>query len=168
MEELLIEKLKNFFKNQKDIELAYLFGSQVRGKVGPLSDYDIAVLLKKGRKDDYRYKYWLANEIAHILDTDRIDLIVLNEVYPELGYNIISEGIRIYERDKDKRVDFESYILNIYLDFLPLLKKQKEDLLRGELKVDDRGIKRYREALRKTLTILKEVGDPKGKTQGRT
>ncbi len=164
MEELLIKKLKNFFENQKDIELAYLFGSQARGKVGPLSDYDIAVLLKKERKDDYRYKYWLANEIAHILDTDRIDLIILNKVYPELGYNIISEGVRIYERDKDKRVDFESYILNIYLDFLPLLKKQKEDLLKGEMKLDDRGITRYREALRKTLSILKEVRDPEGKT----
>ncbi len=35
MEELLIKKLKNFFENQKDIELAYLFGSQARGKCGP-------------------------------------------------------------------------------------------------------------------------------------
>ena len=43
----IIEKLSAVFSSQKTkplVKLAYLFGSRVGGAVGPISDFDIAVL----------------------------------------------------------------------------------------------------------------------------
>ncbi|MDO9288280.1 MAG: nucleotidyltransferase domain-containing protein [Thermodesulfovibrionales bacterium] len=49
-----MEKLKDIFKDYPYIASAYLFGSYAKGRTGPMSDVDIAVLLKdnapKGRE----------------------------------------------------------------------------------------------------------------------
>ncbi len=40
------KKLKNIFKDYPYIVSVYLFGSHAFGKIGPMSDVDIAILLK--------------------------------------------------------------------------------------------------------------------------
>ena len=44
-----LEKLDAVFRNYSFIASAYLFGSQATGKTGPMSDVDIAILLKEPR-----------------------------------------------------------------------------------------------------------------------
>lgn len=51
--------IKKIFAEEKNILLAYIFGSQVTGKKGPLSDYDFAVFLSQ--KPSFQFKYKLIN-----------------------------------------------------------------------------------------------------------
>ncbi len=73
--------LIKYFEQDKDIILVYLFGSYATGRIGPLSDVDIAVLFSydilKGEYIDKKLK--LIGKISGILHTDEIDLVVLNE-----------------------------------------------------------------------------------------
>jgi predicted nucleotidyltransferase len=42
--QLLVEKLQDLLKEFPEISLVYLFGSQVTGETGPMSDYDLAIV----------------------------------------------------------------------------------------------------------------------------
>lgn len=121
------EELKQFtkiFEKYPEIKLVYLFGSQVTGETGPMSDYDFAVYFNEQNKMKmFDLKFKLQDEISRTLGTDRVDLVVLNTTEsPELEYNIIKEGKIIYEKEP-YRVIVEPQILNRYFDFYYLLKK---------------------------------------------
>ncbi len=51
-----IRAIQDYFAEQPDVELAYLFGSYTRNDAGPLSDVDVAVLLPRhlDRKNRFR------------------------------------------------------------------------------------------------------------------
>lgn len=51
--EKYLPDLIEFCKAQDDIVALYLFGSRATGSAGPLSDIDIAILLKEGRGEDF-------------------------------------------------------------------------------------------------------------------
>jgi predicted nucleotidyltransferase len=114
----LRKKLLPIFKKYKEIKLVYLFGSQATGKAGPLSDYDFAIYLdEKDKKKIFNIKLELLASISQALQTDKVDIVVLNAVdAPELKYNIIKEGKLIFERESFKLV-VEPRILNEYFDF---------------------------------------------------
>jgi len=105
-------------KSHSEIKLAYLFGSQVTGDIGALSDYDFAFYVdEKDSKKLYDLKFILMDEISRTLKTDRIDIIILNLTdSPELKYKIIKEGRLLYSEEPFK-VLIEPRILNDYFDF---------------------------------------------------
>jgi predicted nucleotidyltransferase len=106
------------------LKLVYLFGSQATGKTGPLSDYDFAVYLdEKEPKKRFDTRLKLIAEISEIFKTDKVDICVLNDIEgPELKYNIIKEGIVIFEKEPFKII-VEPRILNEYFDFYAGLKR---------------------------------------------
>lgn len=53
------------------------------------------------------------------------------------------------------KVEFEAKILSQYGDYLPVLAKQKEEIL--EVSYGTAGVQRYREALGQTERMLKQV-----------
>jgi hypothetical protein len=53
----------------------------------------------------------------------------LNDAHLELRYKVLSEGIIVFERDAEKRIDFEIKTLKGYLDFKPFLDKNYESLM---------------------------------------
>jgi len=113
-----IEGVKGFLEKQECVRVAYLFGSHAKGRVGPLSDVDIAVLLD-GRLDkqerfDLRLK--LINGVSSILKTDKLDVVVMNDAPLLLNYNIIREGRVLDSKDEAERVRFENHVLSRYLD----------------------------------------------------
>ena len=120
----LKEKLKPIFEGYPKIKLVYLFGSQANGENGPLSDFDLAVyLIERDRKKIFEVKTELLNQISRILGTDRVDIVILNQLQePELKFNIINEGKIIFERDLT-RVLVEPKILTEYFDFRRSLRK---------------------------------------------
>lgn len=146
------DKLIQFLKSDSRIMLAYIFGSRVKGHVGKMSDYDIAIFLLETASDTYKYE--LQSKIARILDAP-VDLVILNVAPAELKYAVIASGLLIYEKDKATRVEFEGDTLSRYFDFLPVLRKQQAEILKGAR--SEVGIHRYREALRKTEKVLAEV-----------
>ncbi|MDI6840275.1 MAG: nucleotidyltransferase domain-containing protein [bacterium] len=81
------KRLIEIANRRKEIILMYIFGSMTYGKIGALSDYDIAILVNK--KVPYNYKYQVHSELCEALNTGKVDLVVLNSAPIELAYNII-------------------------------------------------------------------------------
>jgi predicted nucleotidyltransferase len=157
MQTASIKKIRSLLLShnaKKDfIKLAYLFGSRPSGKIGPLSDYDIALLYSKAPPAQATYR--MAHKIAARLMTDRIDLVVLNRAPIELRYAVIATGSIIYEVNVAVRVEFEATTLSRYGDFLPVLRQQRKEIL--EEQYDETGIQRYRTALGETQRLLEEI-----------
>jgi hypothetical protein len=55
-----------------------------------------------------------------------------------------------------KKVEFEANILSQYGDYVPVLAKQREEIL--EVSNGTAGVRRYREALGQTERMLKQIG----------
>ncbi len=123
----LQDVLRDYFVRREEVLLAYLFGSHARGEEQG-SDYDFGVLLRAGTDPDCRHV--LAHELGSLLGTQAVDVILLREAPVELAYNIISEGVLVFERDRAERVEFEASLMAKYCDFLPVLRRQREDVLR--------------------------------------
>ncbi len=152
----IIKKLHSFFsgnKNEPRIDLAYIFGSRAAGKEGPISDYDIAVLFSEPYTPGQRYE--LAHKLKKKLMTDQVDLVVLNNAPIELRYAVIASGIVAYETNAETRVEYEALTLSLYGDFLPVLRNQREDILKEGS--NETGIQRYRAALGKTERLLEQI-----------
>jgi len=152
----IIKTLNSFFsatKNRPRVDLAYLFGSRAAGVEGPISDFDIAVLYSESQPSILRYE--LAHELKTVLKTDLVDLVVLNNAPIELRYAVIATGIVAYGATVETRVEYEALTLSRYGDFLPVLRNQREDILKEDN--DETGIQRYRAALGKTQRMLAEI-----------
>jgi uncharacterized protein len=159
---ILFDELAAKISEIPGVSLVYMFGSRISGNIGPMSDYDLAVLVEK--YDDYLgIMTELSNAAAVVFKTDRIDVVPLNRAPVELAYAVIAHGECIFQKDNATRVEYEAYVLSMYGDYLPVLRAQREDILRG----DDYGprVQRYREALRRTERTLSQIKSFKRKVQ---
>jgi predicted nucleotidyltransferase len=157
----VIERLRTLFASEDVVRLGYVFGSQVEGTTGPLSDVDVGVLVADDALDDpTACRAQLAHEVGTALDTDAVDLVLLNQAPIELAYRVIAQGKRVYEESRAVRVEYEAYVLGRYGDYLPVLRKQREQIL-SDSETDDR-IQRYRAALRRTERTLDSLASPSG------
>jgi len=94
------------------------------------------------------------------LRTDRIDVVHLNEAPIELAYAIIARGALLMRRDLATQVEAEAYILGRYGDYLPILRAQRRDILKGD--DYEKRVRRYREALGRTRRTLSEIASANG------
>ena len=150
----LLEQLRPVIPGAPAAALAYLFGSRAEGNVGPLSDYDIAVLLDRDA-DHEAARLQLTRQIRRQLQAEEIDLVLLNEAPVELAFNVIANGKLIYQRDLGTRVEYEATVMSRYYDLLPMLRAQRQDILRGD--DYDRRVQRYRAALGRTERTLEQI-----------
>ena len=113
----LEEKIKELLGRERHVELAYLFGSAARGELGELSDVDVAVYLDESLSSKERFKLQLRliGELASVLQTNKVDLVVMNDAPLLLNYNIIKHG-KLVKSDGRTKVRVESSILSRYLD----------------------------------------------------
>jgi predicted nucleotidyltransferase len=153
-EQALKDQLSTMLPGLEGVCLVYLFGSQVEGRLGPMSDYDLAVLVDRAI-DGRRVQARLAHELARMLQTDRIDVVLLNRVPIELAYAVITQGKLLYEQDVATRVEYEATVLSRYGDYLPVLRTQRDDILQGD--DHDRRVRRYRAALGRTERTLGQI-----------
>jgi len=156
-----LESLRNYLDSEPQVSLAYLFGSQADGTVGPLSDYDLGVLVEQPSAD---VRYRLSHALSRVLGTDRIDLVLLNDAPIELAYGIIAQGRLLYERSLATRVEFEAGVLSRYGDYVPILRQQRQDILQGGQ--HEARVHRYREALGRTQRTLAAIGAAKRQGPG--
>lgn len=113
--------VEKFLENQRDVRLAYLFGSYAEGREGPLSDVDIAVLLDDrlsySKRSDLRLN--LITKISAMLrvrEAERLDVVIMNDAPINLNYEIIKNGKILFAKDVGEKVKMESKILSKYLD----------------------------------------------------
>lgn len=111
--------LQGVFERHDNVLCAYLFGSVAAGVDEPLSDLDIAVLLKPGA-DFERSGIKIEASLCRCLPGSEVDLVVLNEAPPSLSYRILRDGIVIYIMDEKTKENFEVRTIMRYLDFRPV------------------------------------------------
>ncbi|MFP4035656.1 MAG: type VII toxin-antitoxin system MntA family adenylyltransferase antitoxin, partial [Desulfovermiculus sp.] len=136
------------------IAMTYLFGSRVEGNIGPKSDYDFAVLLDRDA-DKAGVRSSLTSNLAGLLRSPRIDVVILNNAPIELSFAVISQGEILYERDVATRVDFEAKVMGLYFDYLPFLRRSRDDILKEDPYAAR--VLRYREALGRTQGTLDQI-----------
>ena len=106
----------DYLEFHPNVLFSYLFGSLAKGKPSPLSDVDIAVYLKSGA-DIVESKLAILGKLMEILQTDEIDLVVLNSADLPLVINILKTKKVIVDKDPFSRHIFESLIMRKYFDF---------------------------------------------------
>jgi predicted nucleotidyltransferase len=143
---ILNENLPVVLNSFPGINLVYLFGSQVTGQTGPMSDYDLAIL--DVSPDNYLTQIQFQHAMVKLLQTERVDVILINRAPIDLAYNIIAAGKLLFQREAQHRVEFEAQVLGQYGDYLPVLRAFKEQTLHGD--ENAKRVQRYREALGRT------------------
>jgi predicted nucleotidyltransferase len=125
----LFPKLKEELEKDEDLLFAYLFGAYGESRAGPLSDVDIGVFINK-KTNYFEKKMELIEKATKILDTDEVDLIVLNEAPLSLAFQVIKTKRLLFSKDEERRIEFETKIIDLYCDFEPLRKITTSFLLR--------------------------------------
>lgn len=114
--ESLIPKVTAYLQSNPQIIFAYLFGSLAKGKQQPLSDVDIAVYLKQS-SNIVECKLSILGKLIDILQTDEMDLVVLNAANLPLVINVLKMKKLIVDKEPFTRHIFESLTMRKYFDF---------------------------------------------------
>ncbi len=153
---------------QSPVNAAYLAGSlSTRTSFGHLSDVDIAILLMEQIKSDQflDYQLYFFSELAKRLESDNIDVVILNQASLLLKLHVIKYGQILFSRDEKLRVSFETKAIMDYLDFKKFDDIQNQALSRrlyGQvLPVDKELLQRHLKQLREALSILQDLGKTK-------
>lgn len=133
----MLERILTCLKKYPAI-LAYIFGSETKGRSGPLSDIDIAVLVDKSlnKSELFDLRLRLSNKLSAITNK-RVDLVILNNAPVQLAFEVIKNGKLICRTDNSIKVDFEHMILSKYLDRRYYDKRHTEIALR---KIAEKGL----------------------------
>jgi len=105
-----------YLESHPKILFSYFFGSLAKGTLSPLSDVDIAIFLKKGNNLADR-KLEILGKLIDILETDEIDLVVLNTTDLPLVMGVLNNKKLIVDKDPFARHQFESLMMRKYFDF---------------------------------------------------
>ena len=153
---------------QSPVNAAYLAGSlSTRTSFGHLTDVDIAILLMEQIKSDQflDYQLYFFSELAKRLESDNIDVMILNQASLLLKLQVIKYGQILFSRDEKLRVSFETKAIMDYLDFKKFDEIQNQALSRrlyGQvLPVDKELLQRHLNQLREAVNILHDLGKTK-------
>ena len=111
---------------------ARLIGSQARGTAGPLSDIDVGVWHDPALDPAARLRVLLSLSAtaAEALDTDEVDVVMLNGATPLMRHRAIRDGRPLVERDRAERIRLETMAMRDYFDTMPLRRELAQGLKR--------------------------------------
>ncbi len=118
----ILEKLDSLpgkISNDNDIVAFFVFGSAATGKLQPLSDVDLAVLLdaEMNKSQLFDKELELRSKISQILGSEEFDLVNMNLAPARFVHNILSEGKLLFCKNKLVLSDFIEKNTREYLDF---------------------------------------------------
>lgn len=156
-------RLNQFFA-QNPVNAAYLAGSlSNRATFGQLSDVDIAVLLMDQIKADQflDYQLYFLSELTKRLESDTIDVVILNQASLLLKLQVIRYGQILFSRNEKQRVTFETRAVMDYLDFKKFDDIQNQALERRlyghMLPIDQDLVQHSLRQLRMAVSVLQEL-----------
>lgn len=119
---IILRKIKPFSKN---IVAVYIFGSVLNSPKRPPRDIDLAFLFKESffKKNPFKsfsIAHTVGGELSEVFKIP-VDVIVLNNLSISFTYTIITEGVCIYRRSDEERINYEIKIKGLYYDFRPFL-----------------------------------------------
>jgi len=112
----LLPEAENYLQSHPRVIFSYLFGSLSKGKPSPMSDVDIAIFLEKAEKVADT-KMEILGRLIDILETDEIDLVVLNTADLPLVMGALKNKKLMVDKDPFARHLFESLVMRKYFDF---------------------------------------------------
>lgn len=106
--EKVIKTLAEYFKDIENAEAVYLFGSFAKNKDRKHSDIDIAVLFSAEMNiiDRFEQKLRFVSELEDIFHK-KVDVVDLDSADPFFVHKIMEEKILVYNKNIERRVDFE-------------------------------------------------------------
>jgi predicted nucleotidyltransferase len=110
---------------QKDVQLAYLFGSLSQDKQA--QDVDLAILTRN------EPAFHLREAITDCLNTERVDLVDLQSASPVLRFEILRTGQLLYAANEMLSEKFELDTLRLYKD-TAWLRRHQETFLKERMK----------------------------------
>jgi uncharacterized protein YutE (UPF0331/DUF86 family) len=150
---------------QSPVNAAYLAGTlSNRTSFGQITDVDIAILLMDQIKGDQflDYQLYFFSELAKRLETDTIDVVILNQASLLLKLQVIKYGQILFSRDEKQRISFETRAVMDYLDFKKFDDIQNQALsrrLHGQmLPLDKEVVQGQLKQLREAIAILRDLG----------
>jgi len=118
-----LDRIRGVFRRHRGrVRAAFLFGSRVEGRSGPLSDYDFAILPAQGLdRGEERVKLIsdLVCDLGRELGVreDLVDVVILSDELPEeLIYRAILRGVPVYAESPELLTRLRERALR-YLDF---------------------------------------------------
>jgi predicted nucleotidyltransferase len=128
-----IPSLVKAISRDSEIAALYIFGSLAEGNLRPLSDLDFGVLLsasldRRRRGEKHLDLIGLFNDM---LQTDEIDLVVMNDAPPRFSHRILKTGRLLHAGDRDQLADFYERTVRRYLDFKPVRTRFVDAFLKG-------------------------------------
>lgn len=109
-----ISQLRNAFKKEPQILVAYVFGSYAKETAISESDFDLAVVINYKETNSEKKIYNLIKEISF---PKNLDISVVNRrSSPLFLFEIVSRGQRVYVSDEFAACEFEAFVLNNYYD----------------------------------------------------
>ena len=106
----------DYLRSKPDIHFAYLFGSYGKRRPSPLSDIDIAIYLEE-HVDILEKKMEILGTLIELLQTDEIDLVILNRAPLPLRMQILKSKEVIADNSPFLRHQYESLTMREYFDF---------------------------------------------------
>ena len=110
------------------VSLAYLFGSVTTGRMNPFSDVDIALLVDKGLSPLEMLKLLLRIqlELADQCDISNADVRIINDAPLVFRGRVVCDGLLVYSRDEQERIEFEVATRLRYFDYQPVHKRLQD------------------------------------------
>ena len=126
--QILEQRIASVLEPRPEVLEAYLFGSHALGRAQPHSDIDVAVYIDEliAEEGAYGYRAQLITEIMAGLNSNDIDLLILNQAPPALYYHVLRDGIRVLSRDLADTTTREGRAVSRYCDFAAHLAKMDE------------------------------------------
>lgn len=102
------DHLARFFQEGRvpGVVSVYLFGSHASARAHRESDVDIGILLRwdvyRTRRNRFEQRLRLSGELASVLDSNEVDVVILNDAPPLLGRRIMTAGTRVFCADREQ------------------------------------------------------------------
>jgi len=103
-----LSKIIETIKAHPDVIAVYLFGSHAKGEATPLSDVDIAVILKNPNPESEA-------EIGSLV-SPQIDVALFHRLPLHLKHDVFKYGREIFVRDEEKLLEIKLEVMRAYLD----------------------------------------------------
>ena len=112
------------------VMVVYLYGSMAEGYPLPSSDVDIALVLSPdcelSRPKQMQLEFEIAAKIEKGCGVREADVRIIDNAPLTFQGDVLTNGILLYSKDEDFRVDFEVSTRKRYFDFLPVIEMMQE------------------------------------------
>ena len=128
-----IPELIEQIKKDTDVVALFSFGSLATGDLKPLSDLDFGILVsgKLDKQERFDKHLDLIGIFNSVLQTDEVDLVLMNDAPMRFSHNIIKSGKLLYCSNKSELTDFIEKIVKLYLDFRFFRDEFDDSFLKG-------------------------------------